>query len=77
MGLLDFFRVKPPIRDMAAVASFVDENAAFRAGIRGEAGKAQQGRRMAGRRRRTPEDRDGRHREPGVVRVRPDPRDLG
>jgi len=29
MGLLDFFRSKPPIRDLAAVASFVDENAAF------------------------------------------------
>lgn len=29
MGLLDFFRGKPPIRDLATVASFVDENAAF------------------------------------------------
>ena len=29
MGLLDFFRRKPPIRDLAAVATFVDENAAF------------------------------------------------
>src|SRR5262245_62582577 len=30
MGLLDiFFRRKPPIRDAAAVAAFVDENAAF------------------------------------------------
>src|SRR5215470_440893 len=29
MGLLDFFRAKPPIRDVAAVATFVDENAAF------------------------------------------------
>jgi hypothetical protein len=29
MGLLDFFRRKPPIRDAAAVARFVDENAAF------------------------------------------------
>ena len=29
MGLLDFFRSKPPIRNMSAVATFVDENAAF------------------------------------------------
>jgi hypothetical protein len=29
MGLLDFFRRKPPIRDAAAVATFIDENAAF------------------------------------------------
>ena len=29
MGLLDFFRRKPPIRDAAAVGDFVDENAAF------------------------------------------------
>jgi hypothetical protein len=29
MGLLDFFRAKPPIRDVAAVVTFVDENAAF------------------------------------------------
>jgi hypothetical protein len=29
MGLLDFFRSKPPIRDAAAVATFIDENAAF------------------------------------------------
>ena len=29
MGLLDFFRRKPPIRDAAAVATFMDENAAF------------------------------------------------
>ena len=29
MGLLDFFRAKPPIRDLAAIATFVDENAAF------------------------------------------------
>ena len=29
MGLLDFFRGKPPIRDLAAVATFMDENAAF------------------------------------------------
>jgi len=29
MGLLDFFRGKPPIRDLAAVAAFVDQNAAF------------------------------------------------
>ena len=29
MGLLDFFRRKPPIRDAAAVGTFVDENAAF------------------------------------------------
>jgi hypothetical protein len=29
MGLLDFFRAKPSIRDVAAVAAFVDENAAF------------------------------------------------
>ena len=29
MGFLDFFRSKPPIRDLAAVATFVDENAAF------------------------------------------------
>jgi hypothetical protein len=29
MGLLDFFRRKPAIRDAAAVAAFVDENAAF------------------------------------------------
>ena len=30
MGLFDiFFRRKPPIRDAAAVAAFVDENAAF------------------------------------------------
>ena len=29
MGLLDIFRRKPPIRDAAAVGSFVDENAAF------------------------------------------------
>jgi hypothetical protein len=29
MGLLDFFRAKPPIRDVAEVATFVDENAAF------------------------------------------------
>ena len=29
MELLDFFRRKPPIRDVAAVATFVDENAAF------------------------------------------------
>jgi hypothetical protein len=29
MGLLDLFRRKPPIRDQAAVATFIDENAAF------------------------------------------------
>ena len=29
MGLLDFLRRKPPIRDAAAVGTFVDENAAF------------------------------------------------
>lgn len=29
MGLLDFFRGKPPIRDAQAVGSFIDENAAF------------------------------------------------
>ena len=29
MGLLDIFRRKPPIRDAAAVATFIDENAAF------------------------------------------------
>ena len=29
MGLLDLFRSKPPIRDAAAVGTFVDENAAF------------------------------------------------
>ena len=29
MGLLDFLRRKPPIRDAAAVGAFVDENAAF------------------------------------------------
>ena len=29
MGLLDLFRRKPPIRDQAAVARFIDENAAF------------------------------------------------
>ena len=29
MGLIDFFRRKPPIRDAAAVLTFVDENAAF------------------------------------------------
>jgi hypothetical protein len=29
MGLLDIFRRKPPIRDAAAVGTFVDENAAF------------------------------------------------
>lgn len=29
MGLLDFLRRKPPIRDAAAVAEFVDQNAAF------------------------------------------------
>jgi hypothetical protein len=29
MGLIDFFRRKPPIRDATAVATFVDENAAF------------------------------------------------
>jgi hypothetical protein len=29
MGLLDFFRRKPPIRDAAAVATFIDGNAAF------------------------------------------------
>ena len=29
MGLLDCFRRKPPIRDAAAVATFIDENAAF------------------------------------------------
>jgi hypothetical protein len=29
MGLLDYFRGKPLIRDMAAIATFVDENAAF------------------------------------------------
>ena len=29
MGLFDFFRGKPPIRDGDAVASFIDENAAF------------------------------------------------
>jgi hypothetical protein len=29
MGLLDFFRSKPPIRDAATVGTFVDENAAF------------------------------------------------
>ena len=29
MGLLDIFRRKPPIRDAAAVADFMDENAAF------------------------------------------------
>ena len=29
MGLLDFLRRKPPIRDAAAVGTFIDENAAF------------------------------------------------
>ena len=29
MGFLDFFRRRPPIRDLAGVAAFVDENAAF------------------------------------------------
>jgi hypothetical protein len=29
MGLLDLFRRKPPIRDQAALAGFIDENAAF------------------------------------------------
>jgi hypothetical protein len=29
MGLFDFFRRKPPIRDAASVGKFVDENAAF------------------------------------------------
>ena len=29
MGLLDFFRRKPPIRDAAALADFIDGNAAF------------------------------------------------
>jgi hypothetical protein len=29
MGLLDFLRRKPPIRDAATVGTFVDENAAF------------------------------------------------
>ena len=29
MGLLDFLRRKPPIRDAAAVGAFIDENAAF------------------------------------------------
>jgi hypothetical protein len=29
MGLIDLFRRKPPIRDQAAVASFIDANAAF------------------------------------------------
>ena len=29
MGFLDFLRRKPPIRDAAAVGTFVDENAAF------------------------------------------------
>jgi hypothetical protein len=29
MGLLDFFRSKPPIRDATAIGIFVDENAAF------------------------------------------------
>ena len=29
MGLLDLFRRKPPIRDQAAVATFIDENSAF------------------------------------------------
>jgi hypothetical protein len=29
MGLLDLFRRKPPIRDQAALATFIDENAAF------------------------------------------------
>jgi hypothetical protein len=29
MGLLDMFRRKPPIRDQAAVTTFIDENAAF------------------------------------------------
>ena len=29
MSLLDFFRRKPPIRDLAALADFIDQNAAF------------------------------------------------
>ena len=29
MGLIDLFRRKPPIRDQAALATFIDENAAF------------------------------------------------
>ena len=29
MGLLDMFRARPPIRDLPALADFVDENGAF------------------------------------------------
>jgi len=29
MGLLDFFRRPPPIRDVEALADFIDRNAAF------------------------------------------------
>src|SRR3989442_8916702 len=29
MGLIDLFRRKPPIRDQAALATFIDENSAF------------------------------------------------
>src|SRR5215208_2101513 len=29
MGLLDMFRPRPPIRDIPALAAFIDENAAF------------------------------------------------
>ena len=29
MGLLDMFRPRPPIRDVPALAAFIDENAAF------------------------------------------------
>ena len=29
MGLFDFFRRRPPIRDAQSLADFIDENAAF------------------------------------------------